>query len=134
MTLDKFSSSVSYLSFDSQPMCLNNEMTKGRISSKDRSSHQRCSIKKLFLKIFRNIRREAGLQACNFIKNTLPTHVFSCEYCEIFKNVYFEEHFGTAASTKTTVKGIGNNNDPDIIDLSLNPAGIYCFKVNKGNP
>ena len=22
-----------------------------------------------------------------------PTQVFSCEYCEIFKNTYFEEHF-----------------------------------------
>ena len=31
------------------------------------------------------------LQACNFIKNT-PTQVFSSEYCEIFKNTYFEEH------------------------------------------
>ena len=25
--------------------------------------------------------------------------VFSCEYCEIFKNAYFEEHLQTAAST-----------------------------------
>ena len=24
--------------------------------------------------------------------------VFSCEYCEIFKNTYFEEHLQTAAS------------------------------------
>ena len=24
--------------------------------------------------------------------------VFSCKYCEIFKNTYFEEHLGTAAS------------------------------------
>ena len=27
-----------------------------------------------------------------------PTQVFSCEYCEIFKNIYFEEHLRTAAS------------------------------------
>ena len=27
-----------------------------------------------------------------------PTQVFSCEYCEMFKNTYFEEHLGTAAS------------------------------------
>ena len=26
--------------------------------------------------------------------------MFSCEYCEIFKNTYFEEHLGTAASRK----------------------------------
>ena len=27
-----------------------------------------------------------------------PTQVFSCEYYEIFKNTYFEEHLRTAAS------------------------------------
>ena len=27
-----------------------------------------------------------------------PTQLFSCEYCEIFQNVYFEEHLRTAAS------------------------------------
>ena len=31
-----------------------------------------------------------------FIKET-PTQVFPCEYCEIFKNTYFEEHLRTAA-------------------------------------
>ena len=28
-----------------------------------------------------------------------PTQVFSCEYCEVFKNTYFEEHLQTADST-----------------------------------
>ena len=28
----------------------------------------------------------------------IPTQVLSCEYCEIFKNTYFEEHLQTAAS------------------------------------
>ena len=27
-----------------------------------------------------------------------PTQVFSCEYCEIVKNIYFEERLGTATS------------------------------------
>ena len=27
-----------------------------------------------------------------------PAHVFSCEYCKIFKNTYFEEHLRTTAS------------------------------------
>ena len=27
-----------------------------------------------------------------------PPQVFSCKYCEIFKNSYFEEHLRTAAS------------------------------------
>ena len=39
----------------------------------------------------------AGLKACNFIKET-PTQVVFCEYCEIFKNTYFEEHLQMAAS------------------------------------
>ena len=32
-----------------------------------------------------------------FLKET-PTQVFSCEYCAVFKNTYFEKHLGTAAS------------------------------------
>ena len=27
-----------------------------------------------------------------------PTQVFSCQYCEIFKNTYFEEHLQTTAT------------------------------------
>ena len=30
-----------------------------------------------------------------------PPQVFSCKYCEIFKNTYFEEHLETAASALT---------------------------------
>ena len=29
-----------------------------------------------------------------------PTQVFSCEYCEIFKNTYFEKHLQTAGCRK----------------------------------
>ena len=38
------------------------------------------------------------LKACNFIKKETSTQVFSCEYCDTFKNTYFEEHLRTAAS------------------------------------
>ena len=41
------------------------------------------------------------LQTCNFIKKRLQHRYFpalSSEYCEIFKNTYFEEHLLTAAS------------------------------------
>ena len=44
---------------------------------KSRSSHRRCSLKE-------------GLQR--------PAEVFSCEYCETFKNTYFEKHLWTTAS------------------------------------
>ena len=36
-------------------------------------------------------------RACNFINNDTLTQVFSCEYFEIFKNTYFEEHLRTTA-------------------------------------
>ena len=43
-----------------------------------------------------------------------PTQVFSCEYCEIFKNTYFEEHLQTAAS-----KGSIKNNSSVLIPLRV---------------
>ena len=39
----------------------------------------------------------AGLKTFSFIKKT-PIQVFSCQYYEMFKNTYFEEHLRTAAS------------------------------------
>ena len=44
--------------------------------------------------------RPAGLwsQACNFIKRENLEQVFSCEFCEAFKNSFFTEHLRTAAS------------------------------------
>ena len=36
--------------------------------------------------------------AWDFIKKETPTQVLSFEYCEIFKNTYFEERLRTAAS------------------------------------
>ena len=38
-----------------------------------------------------------GLQVYNFIKKRLQASAF-LDYCEIFKNAYFEEHRRTAAS------------------------------------
>ena len=43
------------------------------------------------------IKFQAGLKACNFIKET-PAQAFSYEVCEIFKNTYFEEHLRATAS------------------------------------
>ena len=31
-------------------------------------------------------------EACNFIKKEALVQVFSCEFCEIFKNIFFMEH------------------------------------------
>ena len=43
---------------------------------------QGCSVKKVFLEI-------GCPQACNFIKKEALAQVFSCEFCEIFKNTFF---------------------------------------------
>ena len=48
-----------------------------------------------------------------------PTQVFSCEYCKIFKNTYFEEHLRTAASGFTGFRDF--------------PSNIYLFKFNNRN-
>ena len=32
------------------------------------------------------------LQACNVIEKETPSQVFSCQFCEIFKNIFFIEH------------------------------------------
>ena len=58
-----------------------------------RSSQQRLSIKKL-LKILQYL-EENSL----FFTKMLACGLFSCKYCEIFKNIYFEEHLWTTAST-----------------------------------
>ena len=57
--------------------------------------------------------KDTGLQVCNFIK-AIPTLVPSCEYCEIFKNICFEESLRTVASRPGT----------DVLSL-------YCF-LKKG--
>ena len=62
---------------------------------------QRCSVKK---GVLRNFAKFTGKhqgqslflikwpQACNFIKKETLAQVFSCEFCEIFKNTFFTEH------------------------------------------
>ena len=52
---------------------------------------QRCSVKKLFLKI--------SQQACNFIKKETLGQVFFCEFCENFRNTCFYITLLAAAQT-----------------------------------
>ena len=40
---------------------------------------------------------------CNVILKETPTQLFSCEYCEVFKNAYFEEYLRTAASGQANI-------------------------------
>ena len=65
-----------------------------------RSSRRRCSIKKVFLKISQYSQENTCVwvsfliklqdSASNFIKKVTLTHEYSCEFCEIFKNICFE--------------------------------------------
>ena len=87
-----------YRSIDSQgnPAMSGNTMN---FITTDKSSHQRCSIKRLFLK-FRIIHRKTPMlesffnKACNFIKKGLQHRFFLVN----IKNTYFEERLPTAAS------------------------------------
>ena len=78
-----------------------------------RSSHRRCSIKTGVLKNFAKFTRQHLCQSltvflkkvfCKFIKKETLTHVFSCEFCEIFQNTFFTENIWTTASELTRTK------------------------------
>ena len=70
-----------------------------------RSSHRRCSVRKC---VFRNFSKFTGKQLCQNLffnkvqawglkKETLA-QVFSCEFWEISKNIFFAEHLWATAS------------------------------------
>ena len=81
-----------------------------------RSTHWRCSVKKVFFRNFlkftgKHLRqglffnKVSGLRpcrpwglVCNFIKREALAHVFSCEFCEISKITFFIEHLRRTAS------------------------------------
>ena len=69
-----------------------------------RSSHQRCFIKKVFLKISRNSQVNTCARVSFLIKfwglqkKEALAKMFSCEFCEVFKNTFFSEHLRTTAS------------------------------------
>ena len=57
------------------------------------------------------------LQACKL------QHVFSCEYCEIFKNTYFEEYLQAAAS----------RNSPRELKMAVEKPRETDFIILKGH-
>ena len=54
-------------------------------------------MEKGILKKFVKIHRKTPV-ACNFIKKETPTQVFSSEFWEHFKNLFFTEHLRTTTS------------------------------------
>ena len=74
------------------------------ISTSYKSSHRRCSVKKVFLEIWRNIQENTCVKVSffnNFIKKETLAQMFSCQFCEISKNTFFTEHLWTTASVVT---------------------------------
>ena len=82
-------------------------------SHHSRSSHRTCSVKKGFLEISQNSQEntcarvsyfnksiliKSQAKACNFIKIETLAQVFSCEFCEISKKIFFTEHLWTTTS------------------------------------
>ena len=64
---------------------------------------RRCSIEIGVLKNFtkfigKHLCESLLFNACNFIKREALAHVFSYEFCEIFKKTYFTEHLRTTAN------------------------------------
>ena len=55
-------------------------------------------LKKLFLKISQYLQKNTCWSSVFNKVGSLKAQVFSCEYCETFKNTHFEEHMQTVAS------------------------------------
>ena len=74
-----------------------------------RSSHRKCSAKKIVLKISENSQEKtcAGVSyssPATLSKKETPAQVFSCKFWDIVKNTYFAEHLRTAASVELNKK------------------------------
>ena len=75
-----------------------------------RSSHQRCSVKKMFLKISQN--SPENTCACNFITKETLAQVFFCKFCEISKNTF---SYRTPPVAASAIKNIKQNNTHSLI-------------------
>ena len=48
-----------------------------------------CFVKEVFIQISQNTHESIWPEACNFIKKETLKQVFSCDFCEIFKNTFW---------------------------------------------
>ena len=55
---------------------------------------QTCSVKKGVLRNFAKVHRKIHVPVTLFKKETLA-QVFFCEFCEVFKKIFFTEHLRT---------------------------------------
>ena len=101
-----------------------------------RSSHQRCSIKKGVLKYFTKFTRKQLCQSVffwkscrpqtsNFLKRDTLAQVFSCEFCEFFKNTFFYRTTPVAASVFQRSRWLHYGN----ATLPVTFSDIYMVKM-----
>ena len=62
------------------------------------------------------------ISACNFVQKETLAQVFSCEFCKMFKNTYFLEHFWTRASGRSIQELFLMN---DLSLMNLQKTGVY---------
>ena len=65
-----------------------------------RSSHHMCSMNKVVLRNFKEFTGKHLWQSRFFNKKETLAQVFSCEFCEISKNIFFTEHLWETASLR----------------------------------
>ena len=63
-----------------------------------KGSHQRSSLEIVVLKNLAKFTGKQKASAFNFIKIETLAQIFSCEFCEIFKNIFFTENLRVTAS------------------------------------
>ena len=56
------------------------------------------------------------LQAWGFIKKEILAQVFSCEFFEIFKIIFFKEHLWTTASENSWTKILLNRTNSELFE------------------
>ena len=64
-------------------------------------------------------------EVCNFIKKETPAQVFSCEFCEHFKNTFLTEHLLITASEVLKGRAPANKST-----LSLTHLIVWSVLVN----
>ena len=73
---------------------------------------------------------DAGFQPYNFVLKKTPTQVFSCEYCEIFKDSFFYRTAVVTASVLWTITVLNSNRALDNLG-TINDFNFTNFFSNK---
>ena len=89
-------------------MCIDKKLKKTTTRSSHRRLFHNIAVKisqySQETPVIESLFNNAASLRYKFIKKETPTHVFFCEYCEIFKNTYGEEHLQWLLLTNHKVK------------------------------